>query len=285
MDITDALKFKLNPIPAPPKLEPDYRLSERVNFDIRNLYPSSLIDVPTVIAQINQQIREEAEKMENFQKATKLFMITKSTDEHWDDVVGATAYFFPERGGSFVHVKAEDAPDHADLKINDSKFVPVPMLGLSLADITPDDKPEFTEGERVCCAGNEYTIDCVSISMGNPDRWVVAVKETNIRFMPHQLVRVPQEIEVEPLVTRTYSSESTMKVTDVGMFGVHDPEPIFVKATLSDIQRYIDANSVFDLEQSPFWILVDGTDLVKVTEYTDFHDIFDDEHTLMEKVG
>lgn len=276
MDITDALKFKLNQIPAPPKLEPDYRLSERVPLDIRNLYPSSLIDVPTVIAQINQQIREEAEKMEKFQKATKLFMITKSTDEHWDDVVGATAYFFPERGGSFVHVKAEDAPDHADLKINDSKFVPVPMLGLSLADITPDDKPEFTEGERVCYAGNEYTIDCVSISMGNPDRWVVAVKDTNIRFMPHQLVRVPQEIEVDPLPER---------VTDTGVAGLHEPEPIFVKATLSDIQRYIDANSVFDLEQSPFWILVDGNDLVKVNEYTDFHDIFDDEHTLMMKVG
>lgn len=276
MDITDALKFKLNPIPAPPKLEPDYRLSERANFDIRNLYPSSLIDVPTVIAQINQQIREEAEKMEKFQKATKLFMITNSKDEHWEDVVGATAYFFPERGGSFVHVKAEDAVEHAYCKINDTKFVPVPMLDLSLVNITPTDKPEFTEGEKVMWAGNKYTIDCVSISMCDPDRWVVAVKETNIRFMPHQLVRVPQEVEVDPV---------TERVTDIGVAGLHDPEPIFVKATLSDIQRYIDANSVFDLEQSPFWILVDGTDLVKVNEYTDFHDIFDDEHTLMEKVG
>lgn len=276
MDITDALKFKLNPIPAPPKLEPDYRLSERVNFDIRNLYPSSLIDVPTVIAQINQQIREEAEKMEKFQKATKLFMITNSKDEHWEDVVGETAYFFPERGGSFVHVKAEDAVEHAYCKINDTKFVPVPMLDLSLVNITPTDKPEFTEGEKVMWAGNKYTIDCVSISMCDPDRWVVAVKETNIRFMPHQLVRVPQEVEVDPV---------TERVTDIGVAGLHDPEPIFVKATLTDIQRYIDANSVFDLEQSPFWILVDGTDLVKVNEYTDFHDIFDDEHTLMEKVG
>lgn len=285
MDITDALKFKLNPIPAPPKLEPNYRLSERVPLDIRNLYPSSLIDVPTVIAQINQQIREEAEKMEKFQKATQLFTITNCTDEHWEDVVGATAYFFPERDDDFVHVKAEDAVEHAYLKINNTKFVPVPMGDISLVNITPTDKPEFTEGEKVMWAGNEYTVDCVSISMCDPERWVVAVKETNIRFMPHQLVRVPQEIEVDPIVDRKYSSESTMKVTDIGTFGLHNPEPIFVKATLADIQRYIEANSVFDLEQSPFWILVDGTDLVKVNEYTDFADMFKDEHTLMEKVG
>lgn len=284
MDITDALKFKLNPIPAPPKLDPDYRLSERVHFDIRNLYPSSLIDVPTVIAQLNQQIREEAEKMEKFQKATQLFTITSTTDEHWEDVVGATAYFFPERGGSFVHVKAEDAPEHAYCKINDTKFVPVPMLDLSLVKITPTDKPEFTEGERVCWSGNYYTIDCVSISMCDPDRWVVAVKETNIRFMPQQLVRVPQEVEVDPIADIT---NGNVKITNEGIIfsGIPEVEPIFVKATLADIQRYIDANSVFELEQSPFWILVDGTDLVKVTEYTDFADMFKDEHTLMEKVG